>query len=219
MSLMFDSLGNKIGAGLLATVVLIGGLFLVWKMTSTPAVPKQVTITIDPIDHQIGTDSAKVTLVEYSDLQCPACRAYHGIVKQVIAEYKDKIRFVYRHFPLTQIHQNALAASYAAEAAAQQDKFFEFHDLLFENQSDWAEEKDPGSKFEEYAKELELDIKKFTADKESSETKARVQRDIDSGNKLPVQATPTFIVNDLLLENVNGYEDITKALDAILEAK
>ncbi|KXK08990.1 MAG: DSBA-like thioredoxin domain protein [Microgenomates bacterium OLB22] len=121
---MLDTFWGKIGAAVVATIVIVGGLFVIWKSTSTPAAPKQVSVTINPTDHQIGTDSAKITLVEYSDFQCPACRAYHGIVKQVISEYKDNIRFIYRHFPLTQIHQNALAASYAAEAAAQQGKFF-----------------------------------------------------------------------------------------------
>ncbi|KXK08991.1 MAG: Disulfide bond formation protein D precursor [Microgenomates bacterium OLB22] len=97
--------------------------------------------------------------------------------------------------------------------------FFEYHDLLFENQDDWGGEKDPSKKFEAYAKELDLDIAKFRASKDSAEVKASVQENIDSGNKIPVQATPTFIVNDILLENVNGYDDIKKAIDSILSEK
>ena len=131
-----------------------------------------------------GNDEAKVTIVEFSDFQCPACKQAQYLVKEILQQYPDQIRLVYRHFPLIQIHKNAFAAAELAEAAYGQEKFWEMHDLLFERQGEWAENKE---KLEEYRRALGID--------EAGDYKELVQRDIRDGQALGVNATPTFFVN------------------------
>lgn len=135
----------------------------------------------------------KVTVVEFSDFQCPACRAAQGLVKQL--EGKEGVKIVYRHFPLSSIHKNAQIAAEAAEAAYAQGKFWEMHDLLFEKQSEWAEEKSPEGKFIEYAKSLELNADEFTKALAEHSYRQLVLDDYQEGIRLSVNATPTFFVN------------------------
>jgi protein-disulfide isomerase len=94
---------------------------------------------IKDVTHIKGNPDADVELVEYSDFQCPACSAMYPVVKELMVEHGDKIRFEYRHFPIERIHPYAVQAAVAAEAAGQQGKFYEFHDLLFENQQTWCQ--------------------------------------------------------------------------------
>src|SRR3989344_8159194 len=120
--------------------------------------PKEVSDTdlVKNSSQVLGSEDAKVTIVEFSDFQCPACGAAHPVVKQVIKEYGDRILFVYRHFPLLATHQYALKAAEAAEAAGEQGKFWEYHDLLFAKQDNLKTED-----LKRYAQELELDTAKF----------------------------------------------------------
>lgn len=135
----------------------------------------------------------KVVVVEFSDFQCPACRAAQGLVDQL--EGREGIKLVYRHFPLSTIHKNAQLAAEAAEAAQAQGKFWEMHDLLFERQQEWAEEKNPETKFIEYAGELELDKDIFTKALVGHAYRDLVISDYQEGLRLKVNATPTFFVN------------------------
>lgn len=135
----------------------------------------------------------KVTVVEFSDFQCPACRAAQGLVVQL--EDREGVRLVYRHFPLSSIHKNAQLAAEAAEAAYAQGKFWEMHDLLFERQQEWAEEKSPEVKFIEYAGELELDKDALTKALVDHTYRQLVVDDYQEGLRLGVNATPTFFVN------------------------
>ena len=138
-------------------------------------------------------ESVKVTVVEFSDLQCPACRSAERIVGQI--DDREGVRFVYRHFPLISIHEHAFDAGVAAEAAGEQGKFWEYKSLLFARQSEWSESGDVGEKFVEYAIGLDLDEEQFMQDLKSSELKERVRSDYQLGSRLGVSATPTFFVN------------------------
>lgn len=149
----------------------------------------------------------KVTVTEFSDFQCPACRAAQGMVKQL--EEKEGVRIVYRHFPLSSIHKNAQLAAEAAEAAFAQGKFWEFHDILFERQEQWAEEKNPETKFIEYAGELELDKDAFTKALVDHAYRELVISDYQEGLKVGVNATPTFYVNGRKVNTV----DLLKVVD------
>ncbi len=151
-------------------------------------------IEIKPNDLIKGNKEAKVVLIEYSDFQCPACAFFFPIVKRLFEEYKDKIVFVYRHFPLPQ-HKNAKLAAIASEAAARQEKFWEMHDKLFENQKFWGEEKNAKDIFIKYAQDLGLDLEKFKSDLNSKEIADKVESDFQGGLSLKVNATPSFFLN------------------------
>ncbi len=145
-----------------------------------------------------ATESAKVTIVEFSDLQCPACRAAQPLVEQILAKHGDTTRLVFRHFPLDDIHPNARPAAVAAEAAREFGKFWEMHDLLFEKQDEWAEinsESQLAEKFAEYAQQIQIDKAEFSERIEDSSLQAAVSEDAVYGAKIDVRATPTFYVN------------------------
>ena len=149
-------------------------------------------------DQVYGKKDAKLVLFEYGDFQCPGCGGAYAEVKALKEEYKEQIAFVYRHFPLTSIHPNALAAATVAEAAGLQGKFWEMHDKLFENQNAWSNI-DPNMRtdlFVGYAGNLGLDIEKFRADLSNRSITEKINRDRALGNKLGVSSTPTFYLND-----------------------
>jgi protein-disulfide isomerase len=148
-----------------------------------------------PTNHVQGQGKSGVTLVEYGDYQCPYCQQYYPILKQVQAQFNDQIYFQFRNFPIINVHQNAFAGARAAEAAALQDKFWEMHDLLYENQSQWSESSDPSSFFKQYAKQLGLNVDQFQKDYASSQVNDAINADLAAGRKLGVQGTPTFFLD------------------------
>jgi len=154
-----------------------------------------------------GNPNAKVTLVEYSDFQCPACGAYYPIIKQLMSEFGDRITFIYRHFPLQQ-HESANLAARTAEAAGAQGKFWEMHDMIFENQLKWSILPfTAGIIFDGYAKSLGLDVSQFKKDRDSKDVKDRVESDYQSGIKASVNHTPTFFVNQKQILNPRSYDE------------
>lgn len=142
-----------------------------------------------------GNPEAEVVLVEYSDFQCPACAAAAPVVNQLIEDYGDSVRFEYRHFPLTSIHPLAIPAARAAEAAGQQGKFFEMHDLLFENQQTWSRAANPTALFMGYAGELGLDTGQFKTQMNASKIDDHVRAQFDEARSLGLTGTPTFTLN------------------------
>lgn len=159
-----------------------------------------------------GGDSAAVTLVEYSDFQCPACGSYYPVLKKLEEEFGNDLKVVYRHFPLTGVHQNAYAAASAAEAAGLQGKFWEMHDMLFVRQPEWSELDDPSVKFIEYASTLEIDTDRFATDLASDQVKTLVDEDITSGNSFGINSTPTFFVNGRKITNPRGFDPFAKII-------
>jgi len=169
------------------------------------------SVSADDITY--GSTSAKVTLVEYSDFQCPACAAYYPTVKKIKEAYKYKIVFVYRNFPLRQNHKNAEISARAGYAAHKQGKFWEMHDMLFENQASWSGLNDPKDTFIEYAQKLGLDLEKFKTDINSSESKDFVTSQERQALSLGVNSTPTFFLNAKLLRVNANYEEFKKVID------
>ncbi len=176
----------------------------------------------DPItsaDHAKGNALAKVTVVEYSDFQCPACGAYYPLVKSLEDKYSDRVQFIYRHFPLTAVHRNAMLGALASEAASNQGKFWEMHNMLFDNQTEWSENDNPRDVLLGYADKLRINRDQFNRDLDSAETMARVQRDIRSGDNANVNATPTFFLNNQKV-NLQAYGDLEQSIqDALAEKK
>jgi glutaredoxin len=136
-----------------------------------------------------GSPMAPVTIVEFSDFECPYCGRAHPIVQQVLREYEGRVRVVFKHFPLSS-HPHAMPAARAAVAAGNQGKFWEMHDLLFEHQRQLEEED-----LERYAEQLGLDMEQFRADLQSAETQQQVEADKQEGQRVGVEGTPTFFVN------------------------
>ena len=141
-------------------------------------------------DHAQGPADAKVTLVEYGDYECPHCGRAHPIVKAVQKRLGSRLRFVFRNFPLNNAHPHAQAAAEAAEAAGAQGRFWEMHDVIFENQD--ALETDD---LRRYAEELGLDVDRFASELDRGVYADRVRRDFTSGVRSGVNGTPTFFIN------------------------
>ena len=174
-------------------------------------------ITTGPIaDHVFGSSAQKVTLIEYGDYECPGCGSLYPILNQILPAYKDNLTFIFRNFPLTTIHPNALAAATAAEAAGQQGKYFEYHDILYANQQAWqdASVSDRTSIFQNYAKQVGLDLTKFNSDLTSSQVTDKINRDRASATQFNVNSTPTVILDGQKLDQATVF-DKTKLSQAI----
>lgn len=163
-------------------------------------------------DRTKGNSESAVVLVEYSDFQCPACAYVYPILKRLSEEFEGRVKFVYRHFPLKQ-HANAELAARASEAAGQQGKFWEMHDLLFEKQEVWASTSDPKKQFSAYAISLGLDSEAFLKDLGSSEVKNKVSDDAASGIRANVQGTPTFFLNGKKIPSPKNEDEFRRLLD------
>ena len=141
-------------------------------------------------DHIQGTADAAVTLVEYGDYECPYCGAAYPIIKEVQSRMGARLRFVFRNFPITTSHPHAEQAAEAAEAAASQGRFWEMHDLLYENQRHLGEQD-----LSDYAEQLGLDVERFTNELQDRAGATRVAEDVDSADLSGVSGTPTFFIN------------------------
>lgn len=206
------------GIGLVTLILLVGAAFLLGgdKTTSSEATPADSTKVVGAKRHAIGSDSAKVTIVEFADFQCPACGAAHPIVQQVLGEYEGQVEYIFRHFPLPG-HKNARIAAKAAEAAGVQGKFFEMHDMLFENQQEWSESNSPKEIFVGYAEQLELDTEKFTQDLDNDQLAQAIQDDQNAGIELGVNSTPTFYIDGVQYPGVLSHDNFKKILDEKLK--
>ena len=159
------------------------------NLTNTSQVAGVQSDTIIKSDsYFVGPSDAKVVIVEFSDFQCPACQYYSKEIEQVAANYPDKVKIVFRNFPLT-YHENALPSALAAEAAGKQGKYYQMNKLLF------AEQKLSEQDLIAYAKQLGLDMDKFNADRKSQEILDKINRDYQDGVATGLQGTPAFYLN------------------------
>jgi protein-disulfide isomerase len=161
------------------------------------------------LDHVLGPSDASVTLVEYGDYECPHCARAHGVLAEVLRRVGDDLLFAYRHFPLSQIHPHATLAAQAAEAAGDQDHFWEMHHMLFEHQ-DALELDDLVS----YARAIGLDVVPFAQELRDQVNLPKVRADFLSGVRSGVNGTPTFFING---ERLNTAWDDPIALATALE--
>ncbi len=168
------------------------------KFTLKKPAPFVQNISIDG-DPSQGGKNAPVTVVMFSDFQCSACSATHPILKNVLAEYKDKIHFVVRDFPLMKIHENAFNAALAANAAHAQEKFFEYTDVLYRNQ-----DKLDIESLKKYAADLGLNQKQFDLDLESKKYAAEIRKDLADGAKYGISGTPTIYVNGVKVRKLTA---------------
>jgi protein-disulfide isomerase len=159
-----------------------------------------------------GPESAKVTVVEFSDFQCPFCSRVTPTLNQIEEAYGKDVRIVFKHLPL-RMHTKAPAAHAAAEAAHRQGKFWEMHDKIFANQRELTE-----AKYVEYATELGLDVEKFKKDSASAEVKKKVDNDAKEAAALGVTGTPGFFINGLFLSGARPFDSFKTVIDKELKA-
>lgn len=201
---------------ILWTLVLAGAAGLIFGMVKLGGTkPDQSAILVNAVsssDWTKGNKEAKVVLVEYSDFQCPACAYYYPLLKKLSQDFGDKVSFSYRHFPLRQ-HMNARSAAYAAEAAGRQNKFWEMHDLIFENQTKWENRGDAEKIFTEFAVSLGLNENQFKNDLSSKDIKNKVENDFQSGVQSKVNSTPTIFLNGKKIEVPPNYDELSNIIN------
>jgi protein-disulfide isomerase len=172
-----------------------------------PATTPRLIVPINERDHILGPITAPVTMVEYGDYECPYCGQAHHVVKQLRQLLGHRMRFVFRHFPLSTVHPHAQLAAEAAEAAGVQGKFWEMHYILFEHQHALA-----ANDLVQYAAALGLDVPRYSSDLATHIHAPRVREHFLSGVRSGVNGTPTFFINGL---RHNGTFDLDTLVDAI----
>lgn len=182
-----------------------------------PTVQRNPTPGASPAWEKGGAE-APVVLEEFGDYQCPPCAMIHPVLEQIGKDYGDRVKLIFRHYPLQQMHPNAFAAARAAEAAGMQGKFWEMHDLIYDNQKAWAASPEPRTIFADYARRIGLNVERFQKDAESKEAADRVLADYNRGLSLGVKGTPTIFLNGAELPaNRTLHEPSLRAeIDAVL---
>ncbi|MFO0882151.1 MAG: thioredoxin domain-containing protein [Candidatus Saccharimonadales bacterium] len=207
---------------ILAIVVLaLGGIFFIGRNKSSDTGSNNNT-TGTMSNNVRGENAKKVNLTVYGDFQCPVCGQFFPIEKQVVDTYQKDIEFRFIHFPLESIHPNARAAARATEAAAKQGKFFEMHDLLYQNQSAWSSASDSFPIFASYAAQIGLNADTFKTDFASATINSTINADLKDGNSKGVTGTPTYYLNGVKLNNgdISSVEKFSaKVQEAINQSK
>lgn len=217
---------KEIGIWFGVIAVLIAGLWvLISAVNNSPSPSAPAAIKIPDVSAQdfirglkSASESAKVILVEYADFQCPACGTYYPLVKQLETEFKNDLRIVYRFFPLTNIHQNAMLSAQAAFAAGLQGKFWEMHDLIYENQDRWSNTQ-ARDIFVDYASKLGIESSKFASDMDNESTKKFITDETNKAIALGINSTPTFFVNRMHIQNPSSYENFKKIIQDEINKK
>ena len=170
----------------------------------------ELVLPVGGADHILGPSHAPVTVVEYGDFECPNCKQAAPAVKLLLQRFSGRVRLVYRHFPLEEVHPHALHAALAAETAAAQGKFWPMHDLLFENQQHL---KPPALR--RYAEQLELDLARYDAEMADERYLQRVREHMESGERSGVRGTPGFFVNGKIEDVSFGLQRLFDAVEAV----
>ncbi len=213
-----------VALGILAVIVFV--VFALTRPTSETSQNSDSPTSVNPTAEQQkqivsganrkGPANAKVVVTEFGDFQCPACGEFEKELNaSILPKYGNSINFVFKHLPLSQIHNNALSAAYASEAAANQGKFWEMHDKLYATQTEWSELSDPQPKYDSFAAAIGLNVSKFKADMNTSAVKARVSADNKLADTLKLPGTPSFFVNGVFV-TANTVTELSNAIDKAL---
>lgn len=170
--------------------------------------------------HTKGGQSAAVVIEEFADYQCPPCGSMHPVLQKIVDDYGERVRVVFRNFPLQSIHKNAFTAARAAEAAALQGKFWQMNDMIFKNQDAWKDSPEPRPIFQSYASRLGLNVEKFKTDMEQQSVTSRIIADAERGGSLGVGSTPTLFLNgrELTADQSLSETKLRAQIDAALAA-
>jgi len=195
-----------IGVIVTTVVLFIGILWLTSTNQTIPQVDQTEIVGDAPHVKGASEEDAVLTIVEFSDFQCPACKAAEPLLTQFVEENPGEVRLVYRHYPLNSIHPNARYAAIASEIAAEYGLFWEYHDELFARQTDWSGESDPTDMFVGYAETVGIDVEEFRTALENSQQGSiyaqAVQADQSKANELNLDSTPSMYFNGTLTPGV-----------------
>jgi protein-disulfide isomerase len=168
-----------------------------------------LAVPVSERDHSQGPATAAITLVQYGDYECPYTRQSTWVVQAMQQELGDQLRFIYRNFPLTEIHPHALHAALAAEGAAAQGKFWEMHDYIFHHQHTLAD-----ADLEHFAEAVGLDLQQYRRDMREQRALARIEEDVEGGERSGVQGTPTFYINGVIYRGSWEHDALLAALQS-----
>jgi len=172
--------------------------------------PYRLSVPVSHTDHILGSEHARVTLVEYGDFECPNCRQAAPVVKQLVERFAGKLRLVWRNFPLEEVHPHALGAALAAEAAGGQGKFWPMHDQLLAHRDHLKDKQ-----LRDYANQLELDMVRFDEDFKQQRYLQRVREHVDSARKSGARGTPTFFINGAIFDVSFGLQRLHDAVEKL----
>lgn len=206
--------GKILALTALLFISLLGYYFYAVSKGEVAAESPAQTVTVSKEDHTRGGKSASVTIVEYGDFQCPACKAYESIVRTLATKYPEAVRVTFRHFPLIQVHKNAFLAASYAEAAGAQGKFWEMHDALYDHQGEWGEALDAEQKILSYAKTIGLDLTTLQTAAKSQAVTDVIAASYKEAGMLKLQGTPSFFVNGNKVESASLQAEVEKAIVA-----
>lgn len=193
-------------------VLIVWGLIVAGNKEPKTKVNLKTPSSISDNDHVKGPEDAPVTIIEYSDFECPACQMYYFVMERLLASSTIPIRFAYRHFPLS-YHVNAVPASLASEAGGRQGKFWEMYSLIFENYTDWTGKGDASDIFAGYARDLGLDMEKYNSDITDPVLRKKISDNLEEGISIGVNATPTFFVNGKVITNPSSYNEFLSIIE------
>ncbi len=199
---------------ILVVLCIVLGFLGLWGLSKlATGSASEEALTVREGDWTKGSVRARATLVEYADFQCPACSQVSVVLDQMMVKYPDDLRLVYRHFPLTGLHDNATIAAKAAEAAGKQGKFWEMHDILFAKQTEWEKQQNPTAMFAQYATTLGLNVEQFASDLISTDVAANVERGASEARALALTGTPSLFLNGekIQIQSVAQLESLIQA--------
>lgn len=214
----------------LVAVVLAGGAWLAYSTfgrSSEPPAPPPLSAAEASLEggHSLGISKgdpdAPLVIQEFADYQCPACASFAALTARALDDQyvkTGKVRWIFFDFPITQIHPNALAAAQAARCAGEQGNYWGMHDLLFGRQREWAQERNPLGRFQEYARALRLDAGALEGCVESGRSRDLILQSRQRGDLLGVEATPTFFIGRNPLSGVVPYDDFARRIEQALGA-
>ena len=174
----------------------------------------ELAVAVSAADQILGSAHARVTIVEYGDFECPNCKQAAPAVKLLLKRFAGRVQLAFRHFPLEEVHPHALHAALAAEAAGAQAKFWEMHDLLFDNQQHLKLKQLQG-----YAEKLELDMTRYDGDMAREAYLQRIREQIEGGKRSGVRATPAFFVNGKIQDVSFGLQSLAHGVEAAVGSR
>lgn len=204
-------------------VVVVGTIWGIVRLAGSQKTGTEPAPSVGALAPVTGTDwvkdnkDAKVTILEYADFQCPACGYYYQLFKPLDKDYGTRVRYVFRNFPLSQ-HKNSDIAAVAAGAAGKQGKFWEMHDMIFDNQNKWSDMStaDARKTFVQYAASLKLDAAKFQQDLDAKDVADKITNDLQGGLSAGVTSTPSFFLNGKYIQP-NTYDEFRSLIDQVLK--
>lgn len=201
---------ERLGYWVLAVAVILAGIYFFNSVSKVGTVAQPAPVSLD--DHIRGGTATKVVLVEYGDFQCPACGAYEPMVQTLLKNHPADVQFVFRHFPLTNAHKNAMLAAEISEAAGIQGKFWEMHDAIYAHQKDWSDSLNAKEILLGYAKEIGLDTAKMETDLKGGTIDEKILAQAKEGVKIGINSTPSFFVNGTKITNPQSIEAFEKII-------